>query len=439
MKLYILIFILFIFNHANGQEDMTLQKAISLGLENNYNIKIADTNIAIAENNNTWAKAGKSPTIDLVGGFNNNLTDDNNPASFLQGTFYNGSLTAGLEASWVIYNGGRIKLNKEQLEMSIQQQLINKDLEINNLISLITEQYNEVLFQKEQYKVLESSKALSESRLEYEIEKKNYGASNTYNILQFENAVLSDSTSMITQLQRIETAERNLNRTLNVPVKTTYTYNETLSVNTEEIDYNKLETLLFENNYTLKSLDLLTSLSQLNTKIQRSLNKPTLSLNGNVGAAENGFKFFADNPQTGEPFKFQESNRYSGAINLLLRYNLIDGGARKTDLQTAQLQEEVSQLSFLQARAELNNQLDLLVNNHKRQIEILLLLDKQIALAQRNLDITEERFKAGQVTSIDFRNIQTQYIATAFDKVNAIYNLLLTKNDIDFLVGSYQK
>ena len=122
-------------------------------------------------------------------------------------------------------------------------------------------------------------------------------------------------------------------------------------------------------------------------------------------------------------------------MNLSLRYNLFDGGQTKTDIQSAKIQEEVDELTYMEAQAELNNQLDILINNYNRQVEVLNLWDQQIQLAQKNMDITEARFKAGQVTSIDFRNIQTQYINTAFGKVGAIYNLILTKSEIDYLVG----
>ena len=65
-----------------AQEEMTLEKAIAIGLENNYGIKISDTNIAIAENNDSWAVAGSGITLDLNGSFTNNLINNQNPASF---------------------------------------------------------------------------------------------------------------------------------------------------------------------------------------------------------------------------------------------------------------------------------------------------------------------------------------------------------------------
>lgn len=416
---------------------MTLEKALSIGLENNFGIKIADKSIEIAENNNTWARAGKTPTIDLNGSFTNNLVNDNNPASFLQGTYYNGSLGVNVDANWVLYNGGRIKLNKEQLELAIDQQKLNKSSDINLLFRSIYQQYYEVIFQQEQLEVLRKVLELSQDRLTYENTKREFGSSNAYNLIQFESSVVADSNAIISQEQRVEVAKRNLYKTLDMLGFGDYTFDERLSINQEPIDAEKLKSVMSEENYTLKSLEMIASLNRLNTGLAKAATKPTISVSGSLGFSQNGFKFFADDPNTGEPFDFLFSNRFTGGVNAFMNYNLYDGGVRKENIQSAKLQEEVDQLTILEAKAELNNQLDILIGNYQNQMELLLIADRQIQLANSNLEITEERFKAGQLTSLDYRNVQNQYLNAAYGKVGAIYSLLVTKSEIDFLVGVF--
>jgi outer membrane protein TolC len=438
MKFYSTIYLLSIAFLGFSQEAMTLEKALSIGLENNYGIQIADKYIDIAENNNTWAMAGRTPTIDLQGSFTNNLTKDNNPASFLQGTYYNGSLGATANANYVVYNGGRIRLNKEQLLLAIDQQRLNKATDIHSLFRSIYQQYYEVIFQKEQLQVLNNVLALSKDRLDYENTKRAFGSSNTFNIIQFESALVADSNSIITQIQNVETAKRNLYNTLDIVGSANYTFEEALSINAESIDEDRLKSLMSEENYTIKSLDMIAMLNQLNTGIAKAATKPVISLNGSIGFSENGFKFYANNPQTGEPFDFQLSNRITGGIGATLSYNLYDGGIRKTNLQNAEITEQIDQLNILEAKAALGNQLDILIANYQNQLDVLAMTDRQIELAQQNIEITEERFKSGQVTSLDFRNVQNQYLNAAYSKVGAIYALLVTKSEIDFLVGVFE-
>lgn len=296
-----------------------------------------------------------------------------------------------------------------------------------------------MLFQKEQVQVLSKVLSLSKDRLDYENTKRAYGSSNTYNIIQFESALVADSNSIITQLQNVETAKRNLYNTLDIVGAPNYTFDEQLSINTEAIDEERLKSLMSEENYTIKSLNMIAMLNQLNTGIAKAATKPVVSLNGSIGFAENGFKFYADNPQTGEPFDFQASNRYTGSLGATVSYNLYDGGVRKTNVQNAEITNQIDQLNILEAKASLSNQLDILIANYQNQLDILAMTDRQIDLAQQNMEITEVRFKSGQVTSLDFRNVQNQYLNAAYSKVGAIYALLVTKSEIDFLVGVFEE
>jgi len=437
MKSFIYIIFYFFFFCANGQQEMSLTEAISIGLENNFQIKVDEKAIVIAENNNTWARAGKLPTIDLTANFTNNLIQDNNPASFIQGEFYNASLNANVGVNWVVYAGGRVNIAKDQLDLAVSQQRLNQASGIHQLMRNIYQDYYDVLFQQERLIVLESSLNLSKVRLEYEETRKSFGASNSFNLIQFENAVLSDSVNLVNQIQQVEISKRNLYNTLNIVGFINYTFPERLQLQVEEIDIASLKSVLSEENYTLKSLEMIASLNQLNMKLERTSMLPTVSTSASFGAAENAFKIFADNPQTGEPFDLLFSNRFTGNIGASASWRLFDGGVRKTNIANAQIQEDIDRISIEEAIATLGNQVDILAANYENQKKVLELTGDQITLAERNLEITEERFKGGLLSSIDFRNVQNQYLAAAFSRVNAIYSLILTKSELDFLVGKF--
>ncbi len=422
----------------NSQESLTLPKAISIALENNLNVRIAEKNIAIAENNNTWAAAGRAPTVSLNIGFNNSLTNDQNPASFLQGTYYIGSLGGSLDANWILYSGGRIAVAKDQLDILLQQERLNKDVDVHSLIRQVVQEYYAVLFQLEGLQVLQASHELSAAKLDYENVKKEFGRSNSLDILQFQNALVNDSINIVSQRIQVETAERNLLLTLRLPLDTQYTFDEKLSVSDEAIDGEKLMQALEDESYTLRSLYLLSDISALNARLAEAQRKPTISLNGSIGASRNGFQFFEDNPNTGEPFEFQGSSRQNGALGLNLNWDLYAGGTKRAAVKNAKLEAEIALLSIEEAKVRLTNQLDILVQNYNTQRSLLKLSDDQISLAEENLAMLDERFKSGLVTSLDYRNIQLQYLNAAFAKVNAIYNLILTKSEIDFLVGKFE-
>jgi len=422
-----------------SQESMTLPKAISIALENNLDIKIAEKNILIAEKNNTWAQAGKTPTVSLNGYFNNAVVNNNNPASFLQGVYYSGTLGGSVEGNWVVYAGGRFEVAKDQFELLVRQEELNKDVDTHELLRNVYQQYYNVLFQKERLEVLRESYTLSESKLAFEKVKKEYGTSNGLNILQFENALATDSINIVSQILQVNTAKSTLYNSLQIPLSSDYIFEEELNVSDEAINAEKLQNALSEENYTLKSLYILSDLNGLNTRLAQAQRKPFVNLNGSLGIAESGFKIFDDNPMTGDPFEMLFGNQITGGINASVTWDLYDGGVRKTAIETAKLEEEITKLSVEQVVANLSNQLDILIENYESQRQLLRLVDDQIRLADENLKMLDERFKGGLVTSLDYRTVQLQYLNAAFAKVNAIYNLILTKSEIDYLVGKFEE
>ncbi len=437
----ITVYILFLLSFAltgNAQEDMTLEKAIRIALENNFQIKIAEQNIKIAENNNTWGMAGKYPTVDLNGSFNHVTINDNNPASFLNGTYISNSLGASVDAQWLVYGGGRVRILKDQFGTLVNQQKLLQSESAHNLIRSTVQAYYDVLFQQERLEVIKEQLRLSHDRLAYENVKREFGQSNAFNSLQFEQAIINDTTNYMSQQNIIEVAKRNLYTVLNQNITGDYNFPERLSVVPEAPDREKLRAVLDEENFTLRTLAILSDLNALNTQLEKTALKPTVSVGSTLGFSENYFKLFKDNPTTGEPLKGQFSNRINFGITASANWNLYDAGVRKTNIENAKLQEEITQLNFLEAKAQLYNQLDLLIENYKNQRQLLTFTEQQIEIAKQNIDMTLERFKAGQITSLDYRDVQLQLVNASLNRVNAIYNLLVTKTEMDWLVGSVE-
>lgn len=421
-----------------AQEEMTIEKAISIGLEENFQIKINEANIRIAENNNSWSRAGRGPVIDLNGQFSATVINDNNPASFITAPFMTGSLGGSLDANWVLLSGGRVAVTKDQLGLAVRQLQQLQSVDSHNVIREIILAYYNVLFQQERLTVLEQLIDLSKDRLEYEQVKKDFGASNSFNMLQFEDAFYTDSTNLVIQINEIEVAKRNLNTLLSIPADKSYSYPETLSVELEDLDDQKLKDLFYEQSPTLRSLQLVSELNALNEQLENSARKPSLSVNASVGLAENYFKILQSTQGTGLPTKGLFSNSMNAGVGANLNWNLYDGGVVKSNIENAKIQQEINELDVLQTTLQLTNELDVLLANYNNQKTVLLLIGKQLDIAKRNIDIAGERFKLGQISSLDYRTIQIQYLNVAFAKANSIFSLLQTKTEIDWLVGVFE-
>jgi outer membrane protein TolC len=419
-----------------GQQPLTLQQAIADGLKNRHNIQISEKQIEIAEISNSWARAGKYPTISADVNMGNTVTQENNQASFLRGQFYVGSLTPSLNLNWTLYNGGLTGATKENLEVNValQKQLATNT--VQQTIQEIHQAYYSVLLQESRLNTLQQVKNLSKDRLDYEKTRKTFGVSNTFSLIQFEDGYLADSAAYVVQNNQVIVARRNLFQAMNVQVVGDYyELTDPLEIIASDMDRDELENQLLDNNPDLNILAINQRLAAINTKVEQSINKPVISFNSGLSGSYTAFKVFADDPSTGEPFATRTGDTYRLTANISATYNLWDGGLRKQNIENARLQQEIAALDILEASAALKTQLNILVDNYNNQLAQLNILDAQLSNATLNLEISEERLKSGQINSLDYRAVQNTYTNVAFSRINAIYNLLSIRADIAYLVG----
>jgi len=123
--LYKIVFLFIIGFSSQAQDLLTLENAVKIALENNYDIKIAQNNAKIDATNNSLANAGMLPILTA------NLTNNNSQLNTKQtqgdGTVReldgakNMSLTYGVGLDWTIFDGMRMFAKKEQLDLLEQQ------------------------------------------------------------------------------------------------------------------------------------------------------------------------------------------------------------------------------------------------------------------------------------------------------------------------------
>ncbi len=420
-----------------AQADLSLSQAIEKGLQNNYKIQIAERDIEIAENNNDWGVAGKYPTVSFNISSANTYTNRKDPAGFLieQSTLSNG-ITPSLDLNWVLFDGFRVQITKEQLEKMESLSQNSAKVTVENTIQDIILAYNSVLLQAQQLAVIDTVMRLSRDRVEYQEIRKEFGQAGTFDLLQSQNAYLDDSTTYLIQLTNYENAMRNLNQVMGEDDLTQrYRLTDTLAFTPQNYDLADLQQRMLANNHQLNNLFINRELAQINTRLQESRLKPSLSLNSGLSygyTLSNGSQQFV----TQDPRDINASSRtLSGNVNLTFSYTLFDANVRKINIQNAKLDEMISQLTIEDTKRMLNTQLSNTLatyNNQKRLVEVT---RANVENAQRNLNISEERFRGGLISSFDYRTVQLNYVNATQGLLNSIYNLKVTETELTRLIG----
>ncbi len=273
-----IVFILCCQFNTKAQEELNLSKAIAVGLENNYQLKIVKKSEKISDLNNTWGNAGKYPKVDF--NFASRNTWDYNENQ----DYTRNGLLPSLDVSWTIFDGFAVQIRKDKFDDLAQLSKGNTIIAIENKIELIILAYYKVLLEKERLNVNQKIMELSSDRYERMKIGKEIGSSVTYDVLQAQNAWLQDRSAFLLQEVGFNNAVRDLNFLLGVKESNSYTFSEAfLPVKEEYLLANLMDKMLSDNN-TLKNRYIQEMLLKRDVMMAKSNFYPKISLGAGVQA-----------------------------------------------------------------------------------------------------------------------------------------------------------
>ena len=407
--------------NLQAQNVLTKEEAVSKALENNYGVQIAKNDVAVAENNTSILNSGYLPTVTGSAGATYNL--DNTEAEFSNGevTVLNGAESSRYNASvnlnYTLFDGLGRRYNYKRLKEQYQLTELQARETIENTIIQMFSVYYNVAQLSDNLNILEETLTVTKDRLvraEYQFE---YGQNTKLEVLNAEVDINNDSINIINTKQQLKNAKRDLKLVLGE------TFSEDYNVETE-VDF----TLQFQKdslfqqakrrNVALLQTEKNIAISKLDINSGQSAYLPTIGLTGSYGWNKNNnnaASFLTTSTNTG----------LSGGINL--SWNLFDGGATinrvrnaKINLETQQLQKENILLSI---ERDFNNAWD----DYMNKLDIYNIQDKNIVTAQNNFDRTQEKFKIGQVNSIEFRQAQINLLNAELSRSQAKYDAKLAE------------
>ncbi len=291
-----------------SQDSLNLSQAIQKTLENNYGIIISRGDVQIASITNNWGNAGRYPTVAFDMSSFNNYEINNTANSAVN------RVSTGVEMQWILFNGFRVRITKEQLTQLEDLAKGNSEVIIESSIEdLILEYYN-VLLQKEKLEVLEKVMKLSNDRYEYEMKRKELGGSVTYNVLQSQNVYLSDKINYMNQEVIFRNAVRNLNFLMGDEPGKEWHFTDIFEAKQEDYVLEDLKNKMLSNNRTLKNQYINLLIKQSEIKLKQSTNYPSVSVSAGM---EDNWK-----NTNNEGTDAVVTNGVNNYANVILSYNI---------------------------------------------------------------------------------------------------------------------
>ena len=434
----IFLFIL-ITNYINGQKIISKEEALELVLENNFGIKVSKNTTEIVKNNSSILNSGYLPSLSISSGgnytgsdteiaFPGQFDDQGNP---IPNRVFEDQETqrfnAGLNLNYTLFDG----LGRRYTYKRLKEEYALSELQLRETIEFTTLQLFEVYFNiaqlTESQKISQETLDISKDRLRRAEVAFIHGQGNKLSVLNAQVDVTNDSISLIQVNQQLGNTKRDLNLLMNQPINQDFDVGLDVSfVNSLQIE-SWLETAEQFNIELLKQK----SNSQINAydiKINQSGYLPTVGLIGSYGWNLNKSPATAFFPGT-------NNTTYSLGVGASLSWNIFDGGRTLTRVKNAKLSFNNQELIQQETKMSFERNLENALQNSINTKEIFEIQNKQVETATYNFERSEEQYKLGSITAIEFRQAQINLANAQNQRTIAKYRAKLSELQLIQITG----
>ncbi|MFD1094947.1 TolC family protein [Salegentibacter chungangensis] len=436
MKLKISLFLLLLsvgFGSLQAQEQLlTKEEAISRALEENFGIKLARNEVEIADNNQSVLNSGYLPSLRGLAGanydINDRFTEPEEGDDFRQEGVESNRYNASINLNYTLFDGlGRLYNYKSLKEQYYLSQLEARET-IENTVLQIMSVYYELARLSENARVLREILDISKNRVkraEYQFE---YGQANKLVLLNAEVDVNNDSIALIETQQQLRNTKRDLNVLLNRDVNTREFVVDTTVNFISELELESFIASAEENNVSLLQVDKNITLSEYDIKVSKSGYLPSVDLTGSYGWNKNrsgASAFFPGSTTTTDGF----------SAGVSLTWDIFDGGRTNVQVQNAKIRNQSQELIKKQIKKEIERDIANALGNYRNKLYILKVQEENVATNLNNFNRSREQYKLGRITSIEFRQAQTNLLDARTSLNLAKYDAKLAELQLLQLTG----
>lgn len=426
------------------EELLSKEAAVSLALENNFGIKVAKNQLAIADNNAGILNSGYLPSLTGTAGatyndFNSTteypgqIESNGDPRQDLEiknaeSQVYN----AGLNLNYTLFDGMGRHYNFKRLKEQYQLTALQARETIENTVLQLFSVYYEIARLTENENVLQQALDISKDRIkraEYSFE---YGQNTKLDILNAQVDVTNDSISLMNVQQNLANTKRDLNVVLNQNLNETFVV-DTLVGFIPKLQLEDFISQAKENNVAILQTERNLAINEYDVKVNRSGYLPTLGLSGAYGWNLN--QSAATSFLPGQIIPGSNRNSLNLALGANLTWNLFDGGGTTVRVKNAKIAYENQELFKEQVTLEVDRDILNALGIYENRLQIFKIQEQNVLTNRNNFERSKEQFQLGRITSIEFRQAQINLLNAQTNKNLAKYDAKLAELQLLQLTG----
>jgi outer membrane protein len=430
---------------SEAQTVITLQKAVQLTLDNNLQIKQAQFNEAIDNENLGQAKNNRLPnlTANPQSSFNFGRSVDPSTNQFVNQSIF--GLSGSITSQVLLFQGGMLRnqILESKLLLDVDKSntaKVKNDLTLNVITTFLSVLSNQDLVKAAEQQVDIANQTLDKVQKNFDV------GNNT--LADLSQSKATQSTAQL----NLTTAQNQLDISL-LTLKQFMEMDPKAQITVERPDISKLtnvktiydaqdvysSALAVNPDVHLAALQAQASLQ--NVAVAKSAYYPTLALFGSLGSNYSNARKITSVTPGGVvflpyPFTDQISDNFNQAIGVSLQIPIFGRFSTRTSVRKAQFNYQLAQVSEQLAKNNLNKTI-------AQAVLDLRAADKKYASAQQTFqsnkdayNVTQQRYTVGLVNSLDYNTALINMNKSEFDMIQARYEVIFRSKIIDYYLGN---
>lgn len=435
---------------AQQKRTITLNEAIQLALENNYQLKQAENNLDLAEYRILSEKADFLPNISSSASYSKQqgrrLVEET--LSFADVT--SAGASGSVRASIPIFNGFNniLTLRSSQSSKLSNEESFKRAKE--NIIFETATRFLTVLLNKQQLEDAKESLETSNKLLEQTKAQVEVGSRPSVDLYNQEATVANDEFTITQRENALKLSRLQLVRSLQIDPLGQYEFavpefdpESAINSSTAGLTINSLIEEALYNRSDLKSSGYDIESLEYQLQLAKGTLLPTLSASASIsGSYSDQYQIVVGVDQNNQPIRedvnFGEQffdQRVNKSFGFSVNLPIFNNWDRMTQIQSAQVNLKNAELGLENTKLQVIQEITQALNDYSSYSSQLKAAEKSLIASEKAFETQQERYNVGASTLIELSQAQTQYFNAQSARTSALYNLIFQEKLLDYYVG----
>lgn len=451
MKLKLLVLFAFVLcSNTNAQtKKWTLKECVEYAVENNIQIKQTALDTLISIEIIRASKGNFLPSVSASASQNYNF------GSFIGQTGLRISRDSrgnnfGLNAGVNLFNGFQNINTKKQAELGLESSRFQLDVLKNNIMVFVANNYLNILFNKENLKIAEEQKEITQKQIDQIQELVNSGMRAKVELLDIQAQLAADEANIVNAEIGLESAILSLAQLLQISHIGLDVEDITVEMPTDELIYSTADEV-FEKAVTvrpeIKSAELGIKNSELSTEIAKGSFYPSLRVGGGLGTTyqhSQGDKDVRPLIDPNDPnniifvpngFGEQLENNLGYNAGASLSIPIFNGNRTKTSVNRAVVNEKKAAYRLEQEKQTLRSNIETSFTDAKAALNQYLISKASLKAQDAAFINAQQSYELEAINTFEYEQVRTRFVNAQSSLVRAKYNFIFKSKLLEFYFG----